>query len=73
MWAEVNLNGVIADLNSAINRFTAAVPTHVCPYCKGVKVDGCKTCKGRGCISNFMWSMLPAELHSMREGSTKAI
>jgi len=26
MWCEVNLNGVLADLSSAINRFSAAVP-----------------------------------------------
>ncbi len=48
MWANVNLNGVIADLNSAFNRFTAAVPSYVCPYCNGVKVDGCKCCNYPG-------------------------
>jgi len=59
MWANVNLNGVIADLNSAYNRFAAAIPAYVCPYCSGVKVDGCKCCKGKGVVSKFVWSTIP--------------
>jgi hypothetical protein len=66
MWCEVNLNGVIADLSSAINRFHAAVPAHVCPYCGGVKVDDCKGCKGRGVVSQFMWKMAPKEFTEKR-------
>ena len=63
MWCEVNLNGVLADLSSAINRFTSAVPAYVCPYCKGIKVDGCKACKGRGCMSKFLYThAVPEEL-----------
>jgi hypothetical protein len=63
MWCEVNLNGVLADIASAINRFTSAVPAHVCPYCKGTKPDGCRCCKGRGCISRFMWNhAVPEEM-----------
>lgn len=71
MWCEVNLNGVIADLSSAINRFFAAVPAYVCPYCQGRKPDSCTACKGRGVISKFMWSMVPEELRNTRELSTK--
>jgi predicted DNA-binding protein (UPF0251 family) len=67
MWCEVNLNGVIADLSGAFNRFAAAVPSHVCPYCKGQKPDNCKGCKGRGVVSKYMWSMIPEELRKMRE------
>lgn len=67
MWSEVNLNGVLADLGSAINRFSSAVPTHVCLYCGGVKPDSCKACKGRGVISDFAWRMVPEELRKMRE------
>lgn len=62
MWSAVNLNGVIADLNSAFNRFSAAVPAHVCPYCKGVKPDNCKCCKGKGVVSKFTWSTIPEEV-----------
>jgi len=62
MWSNVNLNGVIADLNSAFNRFTAAIPAYVCPYCKGQKVDKCKCCKGKGVISKFVWSTIPEEI-----------
>jgi hypothetical protein len=61
MWAEVNLNGVLADLGSASNRFAAAVPDYVCPYCKG-QAENCKSCKGRGVVSKFMWSMMPEEV-----------
>jgi hypothetical protein len=71
MWAEVNLNGVLGDLSNAINRFTAAVPAYVCPYCQGQNPDGCTTCKGRGVISKYMWSMVPQELREMRERSTR--
>jgi hypothetical protein len=39
MWSAVNLNGVFADLSAAYNRFTAAVPSYVCPYCKGNNTD----------------------------------
>ena len=67
MWCEVfNLNGVLADLASAINRFSSAVPAYVCPYCKG-KAENCKGCKGRGVISKFMWSMVPEELRKMSQ------
>jgi len=67
MWCECNLNGVLADLSSAMNRFSSAVPAYVCPYCKGIKTDSCKGCKGRGVVSKFMWSMIPEELRKMRE------
>ncbi len=67
MWSAVNLNGVLADLSSAYNRFTAAIPAYVCPYCKGVKIDNCKCCKGKGVISKFVWSLVPEELRKMRE------
>jgi ribosomal protein L24 len=62
MWASVNLNGVLADLNSAYNRFAAAIPAYVCPMCKGVKPDGCKCCKGKGVISKFVYSTLPDDV-----------
>ena len=62
MWANINLNGVLADLNSAYNRFAAAIPAYVCPYCKGEKPDGCKCCKGKGVISKFVWSTIPQEI-----------
>jgi hypothetical protein len=39
MWSAVNLNGVLSDLSGAYNRFTAAVPSYVCPYCKGNNTD----------------------------------
>jgi len=61
MWAEVNLNGVLADLGSAANRFAAAVPAYVCPYCKG-KAENCKSCKSRGVVSAFLWKMIPEEI-----------
>jgi hypothetical protein len=62
-----DLNGVIADLNSAFNRFAAAIPAFVCPYCDGENVGGCQCCKGKGVISKYMWSMIPEELRKLRE------
>ena len=68
MWCEVNLNGLLADLSSAINRFGSAVPAYVCPYCKGTTPDGCRCCKGRGCISRFMWMhAVPEEMKEHKE------
>lgn len=67
MWSEVNLNGVLGSLSDAINRFAASVPAYVCVYCQGINPKKCTTCKGRGVISKFMWSMVPEELRKMRE------
>ena len=71
MWAGVSLNGVIADLSSAFNRFAAAVPAYVCPYCDGVKPDDCRCCKGKGVISKYFWNLVPEELRNARELCTK--
>jgi hypothetical protein len=63
MYCEVNLNGVLSDLRNAANRFAAAIPAHVCPYCKGTKPEDCKACKGRGVVSKYFWdTAVPAEL-----------
>jgi hypothetical protein len=62
MWCEVNLNGVIGDIGGAINRFQAAIPSYVCPKCKGKKPDSCDLCKGRGVISKYTWSFVPEEM-----------
>ena len=67
MWCEVNLQGVIADIGSAISRFTSAVPAYVCPYCKGIKIEGCKACRGRGVMSKFMYTHAVPE--EMKRGS----
>lgn len=62
MWCEVNLNGVLADLYSAMSRMKSAVPEYVCTMCYGyaiVKGLPCYQCKGRGVVSNFMWKVMP--------------
>jgi hypothetical protein len=67
MWSEVNLNGMLGDLGSAINRFSSAIPEYVCPYCKGKKSDACNGCKGKAVISEFLWKFVPEELRKMHE------
>ncbi len=63
MYCEVNLNGVLSDLRNATNRFASAIPAHVCPYCKGMKPDNCKACKGRGVVSEYFWkTAVPTEM-----------
>lgn len=63
MWVEVSLQGVIGDLASAISRFSSAIPAYVCPYCNGIRVQRCTACKGRGCMSKFMWDhAVPKEM-----------
>lgn len=71
LYAEVNVNGVTSDLGSAINRFKAAVPAYVCTHCQGVTPEKCTVCKGRGVISEFMWSVVPEEIRKMREKAVK--
>lgn len=67
MWSAVNLNGVLGELSSAYNRFSAAIPAYVCPYCEGKKPDNCLCCKGKGVISKFVWNTVPEELRKKRE------
>lgn len=72
MWIEVNLGGVLGDLESAINRFRGGVPAHVCAHCQGQHPAKCTACKGRGVISEYFWRQcVPVELREMREKSCR--
>jgi hypothetical protein len=67
LYANVGLSGVVSDLKSAVNRLTAAIPAYVCPYCKGVKPDKCKPCKGKGVVSKYFWdTAVPKEMKPER-------
>jgi len=65
LYAHVGLNAVLSDLRSATGRLMAAIPAHVCPYCKGLKPDKCKACKGKGVISEYFYkTAVPKEMKS---------
>ena len=54
---------MLGSLNDVVGRLRTAIPAHVCPYCKGVKPDGCKACKGRGVVSKYFWdTAVPKEM-----------
>ncbi len=60
MYCEVGVNGVLGSLNDVVGRLRAAIPAHVCPYCKG---EGCKNCKERGVVSKYFWdTAVPKEM-----------
>ncbi len=63
MYCEVGVNGVLSSLNDVVGRLRAAIPAHVCPYCKGEKPVGCKACKSRGVVSKYFWdTAVPKEM-----------
>lgn len=68
MWRKASLNGVLADLDSAINRFRGGVPAHVCGHCDGKKPIGCEACNGIGVVSEFFWRQcVPEEKKEQRK------
>jgi hypothetical protein len=63
LYAHVGLNAVLSDLRAATGRLMAAIPAHVCPYCKGEKPEACKACKGKGVISEYFYkTAVPKEM-----------
>jgi hypothetical protein len=46
----------ISDLKSAYTHIKTAIPFAICPACKGAFFDSCTMCKGRGYVSEFMWT-----------------
>lgn len=70
MFAELT-NTCLADLDKAIYSTSLALPFAVCPYCQGhpelQPQKHCRTCLGRGVISEYRWQLIPKELKELRK------
>lgn len=76
MFAEVNLNGNIADLDRIWSCIQRAIPYVVCTQCQGhpesQPKQHCRMCLGRGLISKFQWdTSVPAELKQVLKAQRK--
>ena len=65
-----NVNGALANLNSAYNSMEVSTPYAVCPICQGRARDTCASCKGRGLVSKLHFdTCVPEELKAVRAKS----
>jgi hypothetical protein len=70
MFAELN-NQTLADLKNAYTALKLIIPHAVCPTCQGHQRKSCRTCSGRGFISQFYYEYkIDSKLKSVREKST---
>jgi hypothetical protein len=61
-------NSTLAALDQAYNHFKLVKPHAVCPTCNGFNPSDCTLCKGRGFVSEFLWSnCVPSEVRALRE------
>jgi len=70
LFAEVNVSGVLSDLDKAKMQIGTALPHSVYTHCQGhpeCQPKGeCRLCLGRGLISKFRWDRLvPQEIKDM--------
>lgn len=76
MFAEVNVNGTIADLNRCWSAIQTAIPYTVCTQCQGHPESQpkkeCRMCRNRGLISKFLWNnAVPAEMKQVLKNQYK--
>lgn len=58
---------VLAQLKNLQSELARVKPHAVCPTCQGLQKEKCKLCKGRGFISEFLWShAVPEEVKRIR-------
>jgi hypothetical protein len=68
-----NVNGALANLNSAYGSMEVSMPYAVCPTCQGRARDTCASCKGRGLVSKLHFdTCVPEELKAIRAKSCVA-
>jgi hypothetical protein len=72
LFAECDTGGIMTELDKAYADLKRAIPYAVCPYCQGGDSDKCRSCKGRGFVSEFFWkSCVPSELRDIRAKSNE--
>ncbi len=68
LFAEVDFVANIGKLSSIYQDLKCAKSFAVCPDCNGILIEGCRTCRGRGFISEFYWdSFVPKEKKELRD------
>jgi len=61
-WQAVNrsrIKGLFSELTSHLK---LAQPHALCPYCRGVKSEACRGCRGNGWVHRMAWDAAPEEL-----------
>jgi hypothetical protein len=56
LFIEVNFSSAIAYLENVFGHIKRAMPYAVCPACQGKLVEKCQLCKGRGLISELLYT-----------------
>lgn len=56
LFIEVNFSSAIAYLENVFGHIKRAMPYVVCPICQGKLVEKCQLCKGRGLISELLYT-----------------
>lgn len=55
-FRECDHTDILAHLDQVYADLKRAKPYAVCPSCNGITTKGCKTCKGRGFVSEHFWN-----------------
>jgi hypothetical protein len=68
MYLEVNMSQLLADLSNAFQFLKIGLPFAVCPTCQGLALNQCRTCQGKGMVSEFYWKhKVPNEVKELRQ------
>jgi hypothetical protein len=74
MFNELNVSAFMADLQSSFQQLKVCLPFAVCPTCQGRVLSECRTCGGRGMISEFYWKhKVPEKTKEIRERAVTAM
>lgn len=63
LFGELNVSQFQADMGNLYRSLRAIRPHAVCPYCGG---DGCKACRRRGWVGEFVYGAAPREMKGQR-------
>lgn len=66
-WDKLDCDQVVNAIQQAELALWRTVPYAVCHTCQGKSPEGCRTCKGRGFVSQYFWEhFVPEEVKSLR-------
>lgn len=67
LYRELDLRGLVADVNRIYQQLECGKPYAVCALCRGLRsTKDCDSCKGRGFVSKFLWdTTVPKEFKDM--------
>jgi len=71
MFAEVNFSDSFSKLMGLWENIKSAKPYAVCGTCQGKNPAKCRSCCGRGVVSQFRWNTVLPEIKAMREKATR--